>query len=70
MCDGMALNMKHSPQPFECSMDTHSVWMLLKESKVPFASDWMLLSYNDLQQMHSLVVTIGMISHVVLHNII
>jgi hypothetical protein len=44
--------MKHSPRPFECSVDTHSVWMLLKESKVPFASDWMLLSYNDLQQTH------------------
>jgi hypothetical protein len=33
--------------------------MLFKESNVPFASDWMLLSYSDLQQMHTLVVTTG-----------
>lgn len=27
--------------------NTYSVWMLFIESNVPFASDWMLLSYND-----------------------
>jgi hypothetical protein len=55
------------PTTFERSTDTHSVWMLLKESNVPFASDWMLLSYSDLQQMHSLVVTISTLSHAALH---
>lgn len=53
-CDSVALNTKQSS---ECTLDTHSVWMLLKESNVPLASDWMLLSYKDLQQMHRPVVS-------------
>lgn len=32
---------------WKCVCSTYSVWMLFIESKVPFASVWMLLSYSD-----------------------
>lgn len=43
-----SVSISYAILPLNDAIDnTYSVWMLFIESNVPFASDWMLLSYND-----------------------